>query len=64
MIRTSRLAIKSVVRDDTAIVTSDWRSHLAADLAADHVAGGKNVRHVCAQEFVHMHLAMFANRDA
>ena len=52
VIDAARVACKCVVRGDAAILATDRRGHLAAHFAADHIAAGKNVRHVCAQEFI------------
>ena len=38
--------------------------NLAAHFAADHVAAGKNVRHVCAQEFIDADLPFFPDLDS
>jgi hypothetical protein len=54
---------KCVVRSDAAILAAQWRGHLAADFAADNVATGEDVRHVCPQEFIDTDLTFIAKFD-
>ena len=48
---------------DAAVLAADRRRHLASDFPTDHVSGSEYVRHVRAQEFIHEHLAVFADCD-
>ncbi len=58
-----RLVGKGVVGGDASVLAADRGGHLGVRLGTDHVTRGVDVRHVAAQELVHLHLGSPVQRD-
>ena len=58
-----RLVGKGVVGGDASVLAADRGGHLGVRLGTDHVTRGVDVRHVGAQELVHLHLGSPVQRD-